>query len=491
MSAELARLVDAFAGLDVAVIGDGMLDSYLHGTAERLSREAPAPIVSLEGSVDVPGGAANTAVNVRSLGASVRFLTVVGEDPDGALLRKELEAADVATEDVVVDPSRRTLAKRRIAAGGQLLLRFDQGTTGQIVGDAEDELIERVRSIAARRDAVVVSDYGYGTLTPGVLDAVAELRREGSVLVVDAKDPKRHRRARPTAVKPNYREAVRLLGEQEVRGPDARAEQLADRGEPLLELTGAEAVVVTLDTEGALLFERDRPPYRTFARHTKLARPAGAGDTFAATLALALGAGATTTAAVELASAASAVVIEKDGTSTCTALELREHFAAQEKHLADRERLEARLEFHRRQGDRIVFTNGCFDILHRGHVAYLNRAKSQGDVLVVGLNSDESVRRLKGPDRPINTLEDRVEVMSALSCIDYIVPFADDTPHEVIRGVRPDVFVKGGDYTRESLPEAPLVEELGGIVRLLPYVEDRSTTGIIQRIRSSENQREA
>ncbi|HWC31732.1 MAG TPA: bifunctional ADP-heptose synthase [Actinomycetota bacterium] len=317
MSAELSRVVDSFERLQVAVIGDAMLDTYMHGTADRLSREAPVPIVTLEGAVDVPGGAANTAVNAAELGASVRLLTVVGEDDEGALLRKELERLRVGAEDVIADPSRWTLAKRRISAQGQQLLRFDRGSTAPVEGDAEDELVERVRSVVPRCDAIIVSDYGYGVVTRRVVDAIVEARREGAVVVVDAKDLRRYRRVHATAVKPNYEEAVRLLGEHEVRGLDARAEQLTDRGDRLLELTGADAAAVTLDTEGALLFEHGRPPYRTFARHTRLARPAGAGDTFVATLALAFAAGATSTAAAELASAASGVVIEKDGTSAC------------------------------------------------------------------------------------------------------------------------------------------------------------------------------
>ena len=177
-------------------------------------------------------------------------------------------------------------------------------------------------------------------------------------------------------------------------------------------------------------------------------------------------------------------MVSKDGTVTCDARELREHVSAAGK-IATASRVAQRADFYRRQGRRIVFTNGCFDILHRGHIEYLNRAKALGDVLIVGINSDESVRRLKGPTRPINPLDDRLQVLAALSCIDHLVAFDDDTPSELIRAVRPDVFVKGGDYTRETLPEAPLVEQLGGRVELLPFVDDRSTSGIIERIREA------
>ena len=209
---------------------------------------------------------------------------------------------------------------------------------------------------------------------------------------------------------------------------------------------------------------------------------AGAGDTFTAALALGLASGVSVETAVELASAASAVAVGKEGTATCTASELREYVSLEAKYIPQFGRLAARLEFYRQQGRRIVFTNGCFDILHRGHITYLNRAKSLGDVLVVAVNSDDSIRRIKGPDRPINTLEDRIGVLAALSCIDLLTAFDEDIPWNVIETVRPHVFVKGGDYTRERLPEAALVEKLGGVVEILPLLQDRSTTGIIERI---------
>jgi D-beta-D-heptose 7-phosphate kinase / D-beta-D-heptose 1-phosphate adenosyltransferase len=237
-----------------------------------------------------------------------------------------------------------------------------------------------------------------------------------------------------------------------------------------------------LDTEGAIIFEEGRSPYRTYANPVPHSYAAGAGDTFVSALALALGAGAHTPAAAEIASAASSIVVCKEGTASCSSEELIEHFSTEEKFVNDAFQLTARIAYYRRNGLRVVFTNGCFDILHRGHISYLNKAKEFGDILIVGLNSDNGVRRLKGPDRPINSLEDRGQVLSALSCVDHIIPFDEDTPAELIKVIEPDVFVKGGDYTRETLPEAPLVEKQGGEVVLLPYISDRSTTGIIEKI---------
>ncbi len=200
-------------------------------------------------------------------------------------------------------------------------------------------------------------------------------------------------------------------------------------------------------------------------------------------MALGLAAGGDTTAAAELASAAASVVVGQEGTVSCSADDLRDQVAAGDKLVSNRARLAELRDAHRRAGRRVVFTNGCFDILHRGHITYLGRAKALGDILIVGVNSDEGIRRLKGPSRPINTLEDRIQVLAALSCVDHVIPFDEDTPCQLIEVVRPDIFVKGGDYTRDRLPEAELVESLGGVVRILPFIADRSTTDIIERIR--------
>jgi D-beta-D-heptose 7-phosphate kinase/D-beta-D-heptose 1-phosphate adenosyltransferase len=235
-----------------------------------------------------------------------------------------------------------------------------------------------------------------------------------------------------------------------------------------------------------LIFEQGCPAFRTYAQPRGQAQVAGAGDTFMAALALGLAAGATTPVAAEIASAAAAVVVAKDGTACCTSDELLDQALVPGKVARDLNRLRSKVTALHQQGRRIVMTGGCFDILHRGHITYLNRAKTLGDVLVVAVNSDASIRRLKGPERPINSAEDRVQVLAALSCIDHLVVFDDDTPMRVIGAVAPDVFVKGGDYSRESLPEAGLVEQLGGRIEILPLVEDRSTTAVIKRIKAAD-----
>jgi D-beta-D-heptose 7-phosphate kinase/D-beta-D-heptose 1-phosphate adenosyltransferase len=484
MNHVLAPHLEAFRGLRVLVIGEAMLDSYLEGASSRLCPEAPAPVVAVAGRRDAAGAAANTAVNLHALGAAVSFLSVAGDDAEARLLGRCLQERGVAMDHLLVQPGRRTLSKHRVCAGGQILVRFDQGDTQPVDARREEQFLERLTALFAACDAVVISDYGYGVLTPAVIAALADLQaRRPRVIVADSKQLTAYRRVGLTAVKPNYAEAVQVLGLSDEALPGSRAERIIHYEKRLLGATGARIAAVTLDHEGAVIFERDRAPYRTYARPAARGCPSGAGDTFLAAFTLALAAGADTPAAAEIAAAAAAVVVGKEGTAVCSAAELHDALSADGTPSGDRARLATELAEHRRHGRRIVFTNGCFDILHRGHVTYLRRARELGDVLVVGVNSDAGIRRLKGPTRPINTLEDRLAVLAALRCVDHLIPFDEDTPHELIRLVRPDVFVKGGDYTRDRLPEASLVEELGGVVRILPLVEDRSTTSLIDRIR--------
>ncbi|MCU0492970.1 MAG: PfkB family carbohydrate kinase [Chloroflexaceae bacterium] len=469
----LSHIINSFANLHVLVIGDVMLDSYLEGNSERICREAPVPVVDVLRRTDAPGGAANTAANLRSLGASVSLLAVSGDDGEATLLRRALGERGIDDAHLLALPGRATLAKHRIIASGHMLLRYDQGDTEAVDGASERALITRLRDLVPTCDAIVVSDYGYGVLTPRVIEVLGEVQaRSPRVLLADAKNLRAYRNAGLTAVKPNYNEAVRLLGPHLLRGVESRVEAIASHGERLLESIGTRIAAVTLDTDGALVFERGSLPYRTYAQPTAHARAAGAGDTFVSGLALALAAGATTPAAAEIASAAAAIVVSHNGTVTCSAADLHEHLSGGNKVAASLERLAERLERARANGQRIVFTNGCFDLLHQGHIALLNRAKTLGDLLVVGVNSDESVRRLKGLGRPLCSLAERMEVLAALSCIDHLIAFDDDLPHGLIQAIRPDVVVKGGDYSRASMPEAALVEHLGGRIEFLPYLED-------------------
>jgi D-beta-D-heptose 7-phosphate kinase/D-beta-D-heptose 1-phosphate adenosyltransferase len=486
LDSSLISLTQAFVGRRVLVLGDAMLDSYLAGTASALCREAPAPVISLTERADVPGGAANTSANVHALGGDVELLAVVGDDPEGVQLSRCLDERGISGAGLLVAPGRRTLAKHRVISAAQLVLRYDQGSTEPLDPLTERALLDRLAVALPRCEALIISDYCYGVLTPRVIGALAELLgRHPRVVVADSRRLAAYGGLNVTAVKPNYHEAIELLGLEREAG-SRRAEQIAAHGQRLLAITGAQIAAVTLDSEGALVLQREQAPYRTYARPARQVYPAGAGDTFVATLALALVAGATTPAAADLASAAAAIVIGKAGTSVCAGEELRGAVSVEGKYLSGAEALAACAAFYRRQGRRVVFTNGCFDILHSGHTSYLSQAKALGDVLIVGVNTDAGVRRLKGPARPVNTLAERVSVLAALSCVDHLVAFDEPTPVGLIEALRPDVYVKGGDYTRETLPEASLMDTLGGEVHILPYLPDRSTTAIIERIRAAE-----
>lgn len=485
MATDLHGWIDVFAGLRVLVVGGAILDSYLEGGALRFCREAPVPNVTVARRVDTPGGAANAAANARALGARVTLLSVAGNDPEGGFLRRALRARGVDPACVLSQPGRRTRAKHRVVSGARVLLAFDSGTATPLDAPTEHRLIHLLSERWSSADAVLVSDYGDGVVTAGVIAAIARLQAAcPRVVVADS----RHRlpafrEAAVTAVKPSFEEAAELLGEAALRGPD-RADAVIARRDELLARTGASLVAVTLDHDGAVLLPSGAPPVRVFCRDARGGCPAGAGDTFVAALGLGLAAGAPAAAAGELAVAAAGLAAAKEGTATCSAAELRACFTPAAKYEPSLRRLAARVEAARRGGRRVVFTNGCFDLLHSGHVALLHRAKELGDVLVVALNSDAGIRRLKGPGRPINSLEDRIQVISALACVDLVTSFDEDTADLPVRALRPDLFVKGGDFSRDTLPEAPLVESLGGAVHILPCRGGRSTAGLLARIRS-------
>jgi D-beta-D-heptose 7-phosphate kinase/D-beta-D-heptose 1-phosphate adenosyltransferase len=490
MTEDRRAWVERFRQLRILVIGDSMLDRFVDGVCTRLCPEGPVPVVTVASASAVVGGAANTAMNASSLGAEVHFLSVTGNDDAGSQIQCLLHSSGISCEHVLVENGRRTLVKERVLAGTQLLLRLDHGNEAPLEGDTEKRLELGLTRLFPTCDALIISDYGYGVLTPKIIQTIAELQaRTPRVIVIDSKRLPDFRIIRPTAVKPNYQQAIQLLNGKATKATGTRAEQIHASGPQILGITGARIAAVTLDAEGALIFERDRPPYRTYASSAHSAHVAGAGDTFTSTLALALAAGADSSAAADLASAAAGVVVNKEGIATCTAAELCAHLSACQKSATSLAILQHQLDCYRRTGRRIVLTNGCFDILHRGHVTYLAQARSLGDVLVVGINSDESIRRLKGSGQPVNSLEDRLHVLAVLQCVDHLISFDEDTPHNLIRAIRPDAFVKGGDYTRDRLPEASLVEELGGSVRILPIVENRSTTRLLTRIRDAHPNR--
>jgi D-beta-D-heptose 7-phosphate kinase / D-beta-D-heptose 1-phosphate adenosyltransferase len=467
----------------VVVLGDAILDGWLCGPSTRLSREAPVPIVEVAERIDGPGGAANTAVNLAALGAQTWLVSVTGGDADGTTVRRELARAGVQTDTMLVEAGRRTVAKRRVVAGDQLVARFDEGGGQPLQPCTAKALAGVLREVVAQCDAVVIGDYGTGILGAAVRAELVRLRSQIPLLVVDAHELGGWEPLRPDLVTPNADEAGRLLGADLPPAPEQRLAEIDRRRADLSNKTGAGAVVVTLDRDGAVLLAPGQPVHRTWARPAPQNRACGAGDTFAAALTLAAAGGMPLTTAVEFAQAAADVVVSRPGTTVCTTSQLSTRLGDFRSAALSAEELTVMVDEHRACGRRVVFTNGCFDVLHRGHIAYLNQAKRLGEVLVVAVNDDESVARLKGPGRPVNPVTDRASVLAALSCVDHVTTFGADTAVELLDLLRPDVYAKGGDYTPEMLSETPTVRGYGGSVHILDYVPDQSTSAVIERIR--------
>lgn len=470
----------------IAVIGDVMLDGWWSGPIQRLCREAPAPVVEVSQRRFAPGGAANTAMNLAALGAKVRLAGIVGRDEAAAELLRQLRHAGVDTTHVHQIADAVTTTKTRISSSGQVLLRLDD-VRCEVPAEAMKVLAGSIPQLLLNQQAVVVCDYGAGTLKGPVRSRLLEVLpvRSGMLVVVDAHQPSAWAEVKPDLATPNAVEAADMLG-LKFDVESSRVAVVEDHRRELLKAAGAQAVVVTLDREGTVLLPQSGAVHRTWARPVQEKQASGAGDTFVAALTLARTASLPLTTSVDLAQAAADIAVHRPGTSVCSTEDLSGHLAGFLDTAVDADVLASHISRHRGEGHRIVLTNGCFDVLHRGHTRYLNQAKQLGDVLVVALNSDDSVRRLKGPGRPINTITDRAAVIAALSCVDYVTVFDTPTPIPLIQTIRPEIYAKGGDYTPRMLAETAAVEHYGGRVAILDYVADQSTTAVVDRIRSSK-----
>lgn len=478
----------ARAAPSVLVLGDALLDQWLSGPAHRLGRDAPVPVVELAETRSAPGGAANVAANLAALGARVELVGVRGDDADAAVLDGALARRGIGTAHAVTEPGRHTVVKRRLTTAGQTVARFDAGPAGPPRPETVAALVVAVDALLdTAPDAVVIADYGLGALPDVLRERLRRRRDEIALLVVDAHDVAAWAPLRPDVVTPSLAEAATALG---VSPPvtDRPAWGVRHHG-ALRERVGGADVLLTLDVDGSLLLPGGPGPVLRAAAAAAVpqSEACGAGDTFVAAAALARCVGATAGEALAVAQAAADVVVTRPGTAVCDTGALTARLAH-----ADRGRvlsvpdLLAALGEHRRLGHRVVFTNGCFDVLHRGHVASLRQARELGDVLVVALNSDAGVARLKGPRRPVNPLADRAGVVGAIDGVDLVTSFDEDSPVALLEAVRPEVYAKGGDYTPQMLTETPVVERLGGRVRVLDYLSDHSTAAIVERIRDAE-----
>jgi D-beta-D-heptose 7-phosphate kinase/D-beta-D-heptose 1-phosphate adenosyltransferase len=469
----------------IVCVGDLMLDDFVYGEVSRISPEAPAPILAVHRNELTVGGAGNVARNIAALGARCIFLGVVGEDDASRTLMRALAAEPLIEPHIVVDARRPTTRKVRFVSEHHAthLLRADWELAEPLDAKTEKALIDRTLAALPRAGSVVLSDYAKGTLTPRVIRAVIEAANASGIpIIVDPKavDYSIYRGA--TVVKPNRKE----LSEATRRRADSDADVIAAAAE-LNGVLGTEAVVVSLSDAGLMLVPTNGAPIHVPAYPVKLGDTSGAGDTVVAALAVLLATKAGYEPAVRAANAAAAVVVGKRGTATVSAAELRSRIlpaaslAPEEKVVFDWSVLDQRLAAWRDL--RIGFTNGCFDLLHPGHIKLLSEARAACDRLIVGLNGDASVRRLKGEGRPVQEVHARAEVLAALEAVDLVVVFDQDTPLELIRRVRPKVLAKGGDYRREEVVGHELVESDGGEVILVNLMPGFSTSKIVRRSR--------
>ncbi len=482
----------AFDAVRVLCIGDVMLDRYVRGEVARISPESPVPIILLGATETVPGGAANVGRNISALGGRCTLIGCVGEDRAADELAGALSHCGRIASVLVPQPGRPTIEKTRFIAQGQHMLRADHERPGPIDAEVEARVLAEARSLLGTHDVLVLSDYAKGLLTDTLVRAAIDAARAAGVpVVVDPKSAKLERYAGSTVVTPNAGEIRAATGIDPRRDADADA-----AGRAALERAGLDAVLVTRAERGMTLVQRDAPVTHLAASARDVFDVVGAGDTVVATVALALGAGMPLAEAARIANAAGGLVVGKRGTATITRSELHEELArlstlglaSPEEKVAELPLAISRRERWGGDGLRVGFTNGCFDILHVGHVALLEFARSRCDRLVVGVNSDASVRRLKGPTRPVNEEADRAKLLGALGMVDMVVVFDEDTPGELIAALGPDLLVKGADYTVDQIVGADTVLARGGEVVTCPLIPGRSTTGAIARMAGQREQ---
>jgi D-beta-D-heptose 7-phosphate kinase/D-beta-D-heptose 1-phosphate adenosyltransferase len=470
----------------VLCVGDLMLDEFVYGEVSRISPEAPAPVIAVRRTETDVGGAGNAARNVASLGARCIFVGLIGEDQAGRTLQAEL-ARDGRIESVLVcDPARPTTRKVRFVSEhlSTHMLRADWEMATHAAADIEQKLIDTILPLLPRADIVLLSDYAKGTLTARVIRNVIDgARKFGKRVIVDPKSANLAIYRGATLIKPNRKEFA------EATRTAIDCEDIADAARDAMQLADCEAILVTQSERGMTLVQRAGEAIHVPAHPVKVRDGSGAGDTVAAALAVALAAGADWETSLRMANAAAAVTVGKNGTAIVTLSELRRkilphaYLAAEEKIIAVGADIEAHLMEWRRQGLRIGFTNGCFDILHPGHVKVLTVARAACDRLIVGLNSDASVKRLKGEGRPVQDEHARAEVLAALEAVDLVAIFEEDTPIGLIARIAPNVLIKGGDYTREQVVGYDIVEAAGGTVMLVDILQGFSTTSLVDRAR--------
>ena len=462
----------------ILVVGDLMRDHYLFGKVERISPEAPVQVVDITNEKSMLGGAGNVVNNLLSLGADVNVASVIGDDENALWITTRLKEKGIDTSLIIKEKGRYTSKKTRIISSNQQIVRFDKESRGDISKESEDRIISLLDD---RYDIILLSDYAKGVLSDSLTKKLIFFANEKNIpIFVDPKGKSYEKYTGATLITPNKKEAI------EATGIDiTNDEELYGAGEYLRKEFDIKNVIITLSENGMAIFDGDMTKISTVAK--EVYDVTGAGDTVLAALGYGVSCGLSLVEAARLANFAAGVVVGKVGSATTTLAEIEEYKKSLGKDSAEEfiksfKEIKSIVKSLRQKGKKIVFTNGCFDLLHIGHVKYLEVAKSMGDILIIGLNSDNSVRRLKGDSRPINTQYDRAYILSALECVDYVVVFEEDTPYELIKIVQPDILVKGGDYRYKKVIGSDIAKE----VRFVDFVEGKSTTGIINKIGNSK-----
>ncbi|WP_420403099.1 D-glycero-beta-D-manno-heptose-7-phosphate kinase [Nisaea sp.] len=486
---DLAAKVDSLAGVRLLCVGDAMLDRFVYGTVDRISPEAPVPVLRIQRETAMLGGAGNVVRNLVALGAEACFISVIGRDAAGRELTG-LVAEEAGVEShLLTIPGRETTIKVRYVAGAQQLLRADRENVDAVDAGVEEDLISRAVADLDLSSALVLSDYGKGLLSKaGLAQLIGAAREKGRPVIVDPKGSDYSRYRGATVITPNRRELSEASGM-----PVDSVEAIVSAARHIIDAAGIESVLVTRSQDGMTYVggDPDAEPLHFQAAAREVFDVSGAGDTVVAVLAAALGRGLPMTHGIELANAAAGIVVGKMGTAVAYASELAATFRAHdllqgEIKVAGADIVAKWAKEWRERGLRVGFTNGCFDLLHPGHVSLMRQAKAACDKLVVGLNSDASVARLKGPTRPVQSEAARAAVLASLATVDAVAIFSEDTPLELIRTIRPDVLVKGADYTVETVVGADFVQSCGGKVVLAQLEDGHSTTATIARMNAGK-----
>ncbi|MBI78616.1 MAG: bifunctional heptose 7-phosphate kinase/heptose 1-phosphate adenyltransferase [Rhodospirillaceae bacterium] len=487
-STKLLQLIDRLDKVNILCLGDVMLDKFVYGDVSRISPEAPVPVCRVIDEASMLGGAGNVARNLAEVGVSVDFVSVVGNDEAADQVLSLVQGINQIRPKLIREPGRQTTIKERYFGGSQQLMRLDREDCKDISNDTKENIFDYVRKTIATADALILSDYGKGILTPESLQELISIAKNCNCpVIVDPKggDYQRYRGA--TVITPNLRE----LSESSKRGIVDNT-TLVDAARFIAMEYGIENILVTRSAEGMTLVS-DKSIDHLPAEAREIFDVSGAGDTVVAILAAVLAAGGGLLMASRLSNIAAGIAVGKTGTAVVSATELVESLQSQDSlHLSNSKILsledaKKKVEIWRSQSDKIGFTNGCFDLIHPGHLALLAESRFICDRLIVGLNSDSSVKQIKGESRPIQNEESRASVLASLACVDMVVVFSEETPIELIKALRPDFLSKGADYLLENVVGADLVQSYGGQVFLVDIEEGHSTTGTIERLERKKN----